>query len=158
MTQKEFAERIGSMQTTLYRVSRSILPQLCDCEDAVQSAILKAWRQINHLRDDDKLQSWLIRIVIHECYALLKKRRREVPTLVLPEKAVPLGADPDLYRFFAALPEKIRMVMVLYYVEGYDISGIAEILRLPRGTVKSRLSRGRERMRQENYMEEVEEL
>ncbi len=158
MTQREFAERIEEMQLTLYRVSRSILPQLCDCEDAVQNAILKAWRQIHHLRDDSKLQSWLIRILLNECYAILRKRKREVPTLVLPENAVPLGADPDLYRFFTGLPEKLRTVMVLFYVEGYEISEIAEILHVPRGTVKSRLARGRERMRKDGYMEEVEEL
>ena len=155
MTQREFAMRIEEMQRTLYRVSRAILPQLCDCEDAVQSAILKAWRQIHQLREPQKLESWLIRILINECYAILRRRKREIPVLEVPDMPAPPGADADLYRFFTALPDKLRMVMVLYYVEGYDIHETAEILHLPRGTVKSRLARGREKMRQEGYMEEV---
>lgn len=158
MTQQEFAARIVEMQGMLYRISRTILPQLADCEDAVQSAILKAWRYHTRLQDKNKMQPWVTKILVNECYALLRKRKREIPTETLPERAAPPDADPDLYRFFEGLPEKLRLVMALYYIEGYSTREISQILRLPAGTVKSRLARGREAMRQDEAFKEVKGL
>lgn len=135
-----------------------MLPQLCDREDAVQSAILNAWRRLPTLREDERFQPWLIRIMLNECYALLRRRKREIPTDTLPDMPAPETGDPDLYRFFVRLPEKLRMTMVLYYVEGYDVREVAQILRLPQGTIKSRLARGREQMRRDDYFKEVQGL
>ena len=62
----------------------------------------------------------------------------------------------NLYRFFTGLPEKLRLPMVLRYVEGYSVEEIGGMLRIPQGTVKSRLARGREKMKQDRAFEEVE--
>lgn len=158
MTHEEFAQRIVDMQQMLYRVSSSLLPQLCDREDAVQSCIEKAWHRQDALRDETRLQAWVVRILINECYAILRRRKREVPTETLPEAPAPPGADLRLHYFFADLPEKLRLPMVLHYLEGYDICEIANILRVPAGTVKSRLSRGRQEMRRSKAFEEVQDL
>ena len=158
MTNTEFARQVEQLQGTLYRISATVLPQLCDREDAVQSAILRVWQHLPALREDERFQPWLIRIMLNECYALLRRRKREIPTDTLPEIPAPETGDPDLYRFFADLPDKLRMVMVLYYVEGYDVRDVAQILRLPQGTVKSRLARGREQMRRSNCFKEVQGL
>lgn len=155
MTHEEFAERITAMQGTLYRVSYSILPQLCDREDAVQSCIEKAWRKQGTLREESRLESWVIRILLNECYTLLRRRKREIPVETLPDMEAPPDADPDLYRFFTALPDKLRVPMVLFYVEGYGVEAISSTLRLPLGTVKSRLSRGRALMRRDETLKEV---
>ncbi len=148
MTQAEFADRIVAMQGTLYRVSTGILPALHDREDAVQACVEKAWRSQGKLRDDTAMQAWVIRILINECYGLLRKRRHEVPTDVLPdvvstEREVLADANPDLYQLFTALPDKYRLPMLLHYVEDYPVREVAVILRLPAGTVKTRLMRGR---------------
>lgn len=158
MTHEEFARRIVAMQGTLYRVSCAILPQLCDREDAVQSAIEKAWLKRAALRDENRLQAWVIRILINECYAIARSRRREIPVAAVPDAPAPTGANTDLYRFFSALPDKLRLPMVLFYLEGHEIKEIAAILHLPTGTVKSRLSRGREAMRRSKAFEEVQDL
>ena len=158
MTQAEFARQVEQLQGTLYRIAATVLPQLCDREDAVQSAILNAWRRLPTLREDERFQPWLIRIMLNECYALLRRRKRETPTDTLPDMPAPETGDPDLYRFFVRLPEKLRMTMVLYYVEGYDVREVAQILRLPQGTIKSRLARGREQMRRDDYFKEVQGL
>lgn len=158
MTHEEFARRIVAMQGALYRVSCSILPQMCDREDAVQSAIEKAWRKRDTLRDESRLESWLTSILIHECYALIRSRKREIPVETVPDAPAPKGSNPDLYRFFTSLPEKLRLPMVLFYLEGHEIREIAGILRLPTGTVKSRLARGREHMRRNQLFEEVQDL
>ena len=158
MTHEEFAERIVAMQGTLYRVASSILPQLCDREDAVQSCVERAWRKQASLRDASRLEAWVTRILINECYALLRTRKRETPVDSMPEMAAPQGSNPDLYRFFTGLPDKLRLPMVLYYLEGYDVRQVAAMLRLPEGTIKSRLARGREKMKQDEAFKEVQGL
>lgn len=66
MTHDDFAARIIAMQGTLYRVTCSILPDHADREDAVQSAIEKAWRKLPALREDNRLAAWMVRILINE--------------------------------------------------------------------------------------------
>ncbi|MCI5847364.1 MAG: sigma-70 family RNA polymerase sigma factor [Candidatus Limiplasma sp.] len=156
MTQAEFARRVVAMQDTLYRVSTTLLPQLCDREDAVQSAIEKALRKREHLRDPDALAPWLTRILINECYALLRRRKHETLMDELPQRQVEADARPDIYQLFTSLEEKYRLPMVLYYVEGYCVKEIGSILRLPQGTVKSRLHRGRLLLRDSLALEEVQ--
>ncbi len=158
MTNDEFARRIVEIQGTLYRVSCTILRQQADREDAVQSCIERAWRKRHMLRDEKRFAAWVTRILINECYAICRKYRREVPVEEFPEIPAPPSADPDLYRFFTGLPEKLRLPMVLHYVEGYDQKTVADILHLPLGTVKSRMLRGREKMKQSEIFKEVQDL
>ena len=155
MTQAEFTGRVVAMQNTLYRVSTTILPQMCDREDAVQGAIEKALLKCDRLRDDRALEKWLTRILINECYALLRKRKRETLFDDLPERETAPDANPDLYQLFTSLEEKYRLPMVLYYVEGYTVEETARMLRMPNGTIKSRLYRGRQLLRDTLDLEEV---
>lgn len=155
MTQAEFAERIVAMQDTLYRVSATILPQLCDREDAVQEAIAKAWHKQSKLRDDQAMGAWVVRILINECYTLLRRRKREEPSAALPEWEAPPDALPNLYRLFTGLDERYRLPMVLHYVEGYSVKEAARMLRMPQGTLKSQLHRGRNLLKDALSMEEV---
>ncbi len=147
MTSTEFAERIIAMQETLYRVSYSLLPQACDREDAVQECIRIAWQKRDTLREDRYMQTWAIRILIHECYTLLRKRRREQPTDTMPERAAPPDADRDIHDALLALPEHFRVPVLLHYIEGYPLKDVAEMMRLPIGTIKSRLNRARGMLR-----------
>jgi len=155
MTQGEFASRIIAMQDALYRVSTTILPQLADREDAVQEAIAKAWQKQSMLRDDRAMRAWVMRILINECYALLRHRKREEVSSALPERETVPDALPNLYQLFTSLDEKYRLPMVLYYVEGYSVEETARMLRLPQGTLKSQLHRGRLLLKDALYMEEV---
>ena len=73
----------------------------------------------------------------------------------IPDGPAPAGSDPDLYRFFITLPDTLRLTMVLHYVEGYDVKEVARIQHIPVNTVKSRLLRGREKLRENEYVLEV---
>ena len=117
MTNEDFASRIVAMQGTLYRVTCAILRDHADREDAVQSAIEKAWRKQGLLRDESRLNGWVVRILINECYAILRHQRRMTPVESIPDAPAPEGSDPDLYRFFTNLPDTLRLTMVLHYVE-----------------------------------------
>lgn len=158
MTYADFTERIIAMQPRLYRVSAGILRQRADQEDAVQSSLERAWRKLPTLRDDAILETWVTRILINECRSILRRKRWVVPVETVPDMPAPPTADPDLYRFFTSLPDKLRLTMTLHYVEGLDVAEIARLLRLPEGTVKSRLARGREKMKEDaSLWEEVYE-
>lgn len=155
MTNEDFATRIVAMQGTLYRVTCSLLREHADREDAVQSAIEKAWRKLPSLRDETRLKPWVVRILVNECYAILRHQKRELPVENIPDGPAPEGSDPDLYRFFTNLPDTLRLTMVLHYVEGYEVKEIAQILRIPAGTVKSRLMRGREKIKENESVKEA---
>lgn len=151
MTQDEFERRIIGMQDMLYRISSTILYQQCDREDAIQECIYKALLKRERLRDDRAMQSWVVRILINECYTVLRRAKRERPSDALPEpepRPDP-DADPEVFRLLFSLREKLRLPMVLYYVEEYSTEEIAAILRVPSGTVRSRLSRGRQQLREQ---------
>ncbi len=155
MTKEEFAARFIAMQESLYRVSYSILQRHCDQEDAVQEAIQKAWQQREKLRGDAAIQQWVTRILINECYALLRRRKREVPMESLPDREMPPDADVTLHELFLSLEESLRLPAVLHYIEGYEVKDIARMLCLPTGTVKSRLHRARKKMKETWDRQEV---
>ena len=150
MTQEEFTSRVLAMQDTLYRIATTILPQLCDREDAVQSAIERALRRRASLRDDRALEKWLSRILINECRTLL--RRQKTAPLTLCEEICAggdgePGADLHLRAALRALPEKFRTPLLLHHLDGYSLNEIARILKLSPALVKSRLHQARGALR-----------
>ena len=147
MDSHEFAERVEAMQGALYRVAYGLLLNRADCADAVQDALLRAWEKRRTLKDEAFFGTWLTRILINECYAVLRRRKTALPIDALPEPAAPPDADPALHDAIARLDEKLRLPIVLYYMEGYAVKDIARMLRLPAGTVKTRLAKARALLR-----------
>ena len=89
-----------------------------------------------------------MRILINECKAVLRTRGRCVPLEQDTDEAAP-ETDGELYAALAALDEKYRLPVTLHYIEGFRTSEIAGMMRLPEGTVKTRLRRAREILRKE---------
>ncbi|MCC0656598.1 MULTISPECIES: RNA polymerase sigma factor [unclassified Clostridioides] len=145
MDKTTFINNILESEQTLYRISKSILGNDQDCEDAVNNAILKAYEKLDSLKEQQYFKTWLIRIVINECNSLRRKQFNLLPfEEILKNKKVEEDDDySDLYIAIQGLSKKIKIPIVLYYIEGYSIDEIKEILDIPQGTVKSRLSRGR---------------
>ena len=147
MTGDAFAKAVTEMVQTLYRVSCSQLSIEADREDAVQETLRRAWEKRASLKNDDFLHTWVIRILLDVCHDIQRERKRMIPTDVFPENASPAGNDMDLRGCLLQLEERERIPVLLHYVEGYDVKQIASILRIPQGTVKSRLSRGRSQLK-----------
>jgi len=149
MTQSDFEAKVAALTQTLYRVSAALLPRLCDRQDAVQSSILLAWRNRYRVRDERTFRPWIVRILINECHAIHRKNRRIVLTDA-PEAPNPVAdaltvhlRDQALHEAVQGLPEKHRLTVVLHYMEGASMREISSILRVPVGTVKSRLNTAR---------------
>lgn len=148
MDRDEFTRRILGMRPAMYHVSYGLLACASDRDDAVQTAILKAWQKLGSLRDEDMLETWVMRILINECHNLMRARARVSPMAETPERAAPPDANAELHDALMALPDKLRLPVVLHYMDGYRVDEIARMLRLPQGTVKSRLRRARVRLRE----------
>lgn len=153
MTKTFFEQEIASLGDSMYRVSATLLRRPPDRQDAMQNCLLKAWEKRHTLREPSLFRPWLMRILVNECHTLLRKNQRLVYSETLPEKAQ--NEEDSLLRdVVMGLPEKIRLVVALHYMEDITVEEVAQILRIPTGTVKSRLSRGRQLLR-ENLQEEV---
>ncbi len=141
MNRTDFILRVRGCERRLYRVARTMLRSDADCEDAVQEALLKAWSKLGSLREEQFFETWLIRILINECKNIYRRRPRAQEEL--PESLAAPPADGELMDALMNLPPKFRIPMELHYIEGYGIAEISRMLRIPDGTVKWRLSRGR---------------
>jgi RNA polymerase sigma-70 factor (ECF subfamily) len=116
-------------------------------EDAVQAALITAWRELRALRDPDAFEPWLHRILTNACYAEARRRRRSLAEIrVLPVEAT-YGPDEtftvhdrdQLERAFRRLTLEQRAVLVFHHYLGLRVSEVADRLDIPIGTAKSRL-------------------
>ena len=154
MDEKEFAARIWAMRQTLFRICFSQLPSAQDREDAVQEALARAWRKRGQLREEGYLQTWLVRILLNVCHDMQRRGQRMVPTAEIELPVQDTSPDGALREALLALPEKYRLPILLYYLEGYSLRQVAQMLHIPENTVKTRLSRGRQQLK-ERLHEEV---
>lgn len=148
MTDDTFTQGILAMRETLYRVSYGLLRQEQDRYDAVQEALARAWEKRHSLRDERYLRTWVVRILINECHTLLRRQKPMASLDALPDHpAPPADADPDIHDAILALPDTLRLPLLLHYMEGYSLREIASILRIPPATVGTRLHRARHQLR-----------
>lgn len=147
MTKDEFSQRIIAMMDILYRIAWSQLRQPADREDAVQETIRRAWEKQAHLRDERYMQTWVIRILLNVCRDQQRKATRFLPSEYLPVVHQDAPCETPLLDALFSLEEKYRLPLQLRYVEGYNVTEVARILHLPEGTVKSRLARGRDKLK-----------
>lgn len=144
MTKATFSERVLECEQTLYRVSMSMLKNETDCEDAVQSALLAAYEKLDTLKNEEFFKTWLVRILINICNQQLRTKNRVIRLQDYTDTpSVSDDCNIEIKMALEQLPVKIREVVVLYYIEDFSVKEISQILKIPNGTVKSRLSKGR---------------
>ena len=144
-----FAQEVRELTDTAFAVTYLILGNSADSEDAMSAAILRAFENRGKLRKRESFRAWFLQILRHEAYDLLKKRRRLTPVEELPEEAAPEGDDAgrlDLRQALEELTDTQRTALLLQQ-EGYDMAEIGQILDVPVGTVKSRISRAKQTLR-----------
>ena len=146
MTKEDLGDFIMENKNLFYHVAKSILPSDSDCADAISEMIVKGFSKLNKLKNPDAVKPWLVRILINECYNVL----RQPGTVEIPEDFY--CEEREEYGYLCAalyeLPDKLRTVMVLYYMEGYSVGEIATMLVCTRSAVKNRLLRARKKMKE----------
>ena len=149
MDKDAFAARVTAMQQSLYRVAASYLRGEADRLDAACEAVARAWEKRGTLRDERLFATWLTRILIRECVNIQRRQRRTVPVDTLPEQAQEDESDAvrSLREAMETLPQRQRTMVVLHYMEDYDVREVARIMGTTRGAVCAGLSRARETLR-----------
>lgn len=136
---------------SLYYKALSLLGNEHDAADAVEEALVKGYNSISSLEQDRFFQSWLVRILINTCIDIQRSRRKTVFLHDLAESKEPVAveneSDPDLRTQVEAMDEIHRTVLILRYYEDMKVDDIAQFLKVPPGTVKSRLYWGLKKLR-----------
>lgn len=143
MNKDEFTGQILELEKSLYYVSKSILCNDEDCKDAMQNAILKAYKNLGDLREDCYFKTWITRILINECYRIAGKNQRLVPYEDYMEDLEETEGYSEVYIEIQNLEEKYRVPFVLHYVEGFSLQEIAGFLKTTEAGIKMRLLRAR---------------
>ena len=143
-----FTQLMQSQMQNMYKTARSILSQDEDVADAISDTILACWEQLGSLKHDKYFRTWMTRILVNKCYDLIRANKTVAWEDYIPDPAYREQEYENIEwkQTLDSLSEKYRLIMMLYYVEGFKVSEISQILDLSEGTVKSRLSRGRDRL------------
>ena len=150
-----FAILARSRGNELFGIARRILRDVSLAEDAVQQALVIAWRELRRLRDPDRFDAWLQRTLVHVCYAAARQNRAWTSNIrVLPIDG-PAGPDEyaslvdrdEIERGFRRLPAEQRAILVLHHYLGLGLNEIGEVLDIPPGTARSRLHYAHRAMR-----------
>lgn len=147
-----FAEAVRAHGRAMFRAARACTGSDADAEDAVGEAVLLAWRGWSGLRDPEAVRPWLLKIAVNCARSQGRKNRRMTPVdageLERLAGAAPEPPAAGLWEAVCRLPADSRAVVTLFYYEELTEAEVAKILGIPRGTVKSRLSRARARLRE----------
>ncbi|MFZ0703020.1 MAG: sigma-70 family RNA polymerase sigma factor [Candidatus Acidiferrales bacterium] len=160
--EREFHERLAECGILAFRVALGVLRDRAEAEDVAQESLLRAYGNFHRLRDRATFRSWLVRIAWRTAIDHRRARKRRErheddaaqdsvrETGGASQNAEQVAASREferrLHQELDALPEKLRLVMIMAAVEGYNTSEVAQLLQLPEGTVKSRLRLARKRL------------
>jgi RNA polymerase sigma-70 factor (ECF subfamily) len=140
----------------LVRLAALVCLDGSEAQDAVQNALLRAWRSRHRLRDPERMKPWLDAIVVREAIRLNDRRRswlqrllRQANELERAPAGIPGGTALDLAVSLQRLPAPQRAAVALHYEAGYTVAEAAELLGVPRETVRSRLRMARQRLRRD---------
>jgi RNA polymerase sigma-70 factor, ECF subfamily len=154
----EFDRLLVESSTLSFRVAYGVLRHREDAEDVAQEAFIRAHRHFRRLRNREAFRAWLVRLTWRLAIDRQRANRRRAnrddrharawPAATTGDIAIANERAAHLWQAIDALPEKLRLTIVLSGIEGHDIREIASLLQLPEGTVKSRLFHARERMKE----------
>lgn len=153
--QQAFEELIEEYKLPIYKTAKAILKDEDDVCDAIQDTCLSIYKNINNLENEKYFKTWVIRITINKCYDIISKHKLNDEKIAKIQSNVSeiqssfdsnIIAKTDLEKAMSLLEEDLKLVTVLYYYNDMSISDISEVINIPKGTVKSRVFRAREKL------------
>lgn len=153
--EQAFSSLIEENKLKMYKVAKSILKNEDDVCDAIQNALMSAYKNISKLQNNQYFSTWIIRILINKCYDIAKdNQKRNNNVIDIADYNTDEGvrsydtynSDSIVENVLNQIDEELKTVTVLYYYNDYSVSEISRIIDIPEGTVKSRLSRARSKI------------
>lgn len=152
MSNQEYERIVTAYADIVYRVALSYSNSKQDAEDVLQNTFLKLLVHEPSFRDEEHIRRWLIRVAVNQCNSLFgsywKKHVSSIETCT-EEPSFESADYSDLYHAVHELPAKYRIVIHLFYYEGYSTREIASLLHILDATVRSRLAQARKLLKQQ---------
>ena len=157
----EIGNLINQNLNSLYRVAYSILKNEDEIYDAISSTTVIVFEKISSLRQEEFFKTWITRILINECYKIYNQNKKivylENNQHLDQMKHFDTYSEVNIKELLKKLNKDLKEIVVLYYIEDFSVKEIANIIEIPEGTVKSRLSRARKELEQILIKNEGEE-
>ena len=156
-----FIQKINENRLKMYKTAIAILKDEDDANDAIQEALYSAYKNYYSLREKSYFTTWIIKILINKCCNIINKNKKiaYIDDTVIQNTA----SSEDNYEIENSLEwvlnqidKDLKEIVVLYYYDDFSVADIANVLEIPQGTVKSRLSRAREQIKEIIKKEEGE--
>ena len=156
---REFEVRLADCSRLAVRVAYSVVRNQSDAEDVAQESLVRAYRSFHRLRDRDRFRAWLVRMTWRIAIDWKRGHRRRGTRENAVARLAPQFGDAErdaiahdraarLWAAIDALPEKLRLVVVLAAIDGHGTRDVSALLGIPEGTVKSRLFDARQKLKE----------
>lgn len=145
-----FQSLIWENKDSMYRIAKTILTVEADIEDAISEAVLKAYINLQTLKNNKYFKTWLFRILINECNTIHRKRSKEIidPNVLKGTTFNENFQNFEVKDAVNTLDDSLKTLVVLYYYEDLTIREISSLMDIPEGTIKTRLSKARHKLYQ----------
>ena len=152
-----FTEIILSIRNELYKIAKTRIINENDIDDIIQETMIEAYKSIKQLRDLKKLKMWVIKILINKCNKFYKRKSKKdisleetnINNIIARNNNEDVENDMNFYSLIKNLKYDERIVILLYYMEGYSVEEISEIIKMNKNTVKTNLYRARQKIKNE---------
>lgn len=159
-----FTDMISSIKYDLYKIAKTRITNEDDIEDIIQETMIQVYKSIKKLKEPEKFKKWTITILINKCNRLYQKKYRkdisineyDLENFVIINSQKDIEDDLNFYYLIKDLKYEERIVILLYYMEQYDIEEIAKILKMNKNTAKSHLHRAKNNIKNNFVKEELQ--
>ena len=152
--EKAFTDLILVIKHDLFKIAKMRLVNEADIDDAIQETMIETFNSIRKLKDVKAFKPWVTKILINKCNRIYRKKRTneisfedEIDNYLAQEYNHLTEADMDFYLLVKSLNYEERMIVTLYYLERYTIKEISQMLKINENTVKTKLARSKERLK-----------
>lgn len=151
MDRDKFIAEIKRSKEQMYMVAFSVVKNHEDAEDVVQEALLAAYEKLYTLKEEGKFKSWMMSIVVNQAKMHIRRHTKTICVQDLGDISEKSTEEEhkNIWEIVLSLKKELSTVVILYYAQGYSINEISKIMRIPSGTVKSRLSKARSLLKKE---------
>lgn len=147
----EFREFYDRQVKRVYRLAMVMMGNISDAEDVTQTVFLKAWEKKPDFRDADHEIAWILTTTRNQCKDIHKsfyrRKRDDLENAPEPQVTLETQMDSEIWEALQSLAEKYRMVLYLYYYEGYSVRELSVILRRRESTLQTQLATGRKQIK-----------